>query len=94
MDTEEIEMALIRFLLDDQPEALMRLSARRCSCGRKALTPASKGRSRMREGWVYRKGHDECVQCWKSYCDSFRARIKRASPRDFSFQEEGKRSCR
>jgi len=38
---------------------------RYCSCGRKALTPDSYGRKRMRKGWVCRKGHDLCAQCWR-----------------------------
>jgi hypothetical protein len=44
----------------------MRLALRYCQhCRAKALTPKSRGRTRMRVGHVYRKNHDLCGRCFR-----------------------------
>lgn len=45
-----------------------------CECGKKALIPAVAG-TRMRRGWISRKGHDVCQRCWRTLVNRFR-RIK------------------
>lgn len=42
-----------------------------CDCGNRALVPPAPG-TRMRRGWITRKGHDLCFRCWRSLRDSFR----------------------
>ncbi len=36
-----------------------------CECGKKALVPATPG-TRMRCGWIVRKGDHLCQRCWRA----------------------------
>ena len=45
----------------------MKLSQRYCQhCSHRALTGASRGKRRMRAGFVYRKNHDLCARCFRA----------------------------
>jgi hypothetical protein len=44
---------------------------RTCECGKKALVPAVAG-TRMRHGWISRKGHHVCQRCWRALVNRFR----------------------
>ena len=73
MRVEENQLMTVDVLLERARSQGVVKSRRRCSCGRKAFTPPSNGQRKMRAGWIYRKGHDLCLKCWRESYNGFKA---------------------